>query len=138
MTKLKLTNDTDLILARTGQLPQGLVRSVEIDALVDAGATMLVLPQDVVEQLGLTIRGLRRVRYADGRVAAIPWVAGLSIEILGREMGCEALVEAAGTVPLIGQIPLEALDLLVDPKTRDLHVNPASPDLPLLDLLAVG
>jgi hypothetical protein len=38
-------------------------------------------------------------------------------------------------MPLIGQIPLEALDLIVDPKSRDLAVNPASPDTPLLDCL---
>jgi hypothetical protein len=53
-------------------------------------------------------------------------------------MTCDALVEAAGTTPLIGQIPLEALDLIVDPKNREVRVNPASPDMPLLDLLAVA
>jgi hypothetical protein len=39
---------------------------------------------------------------------------------------------------LIGQIPLEELDLVVDPKSRELSVNPASPDMPLLDLMAVA
>jgi hypothetical protein len=39
---------------------------------------------------------------------------------------------------LIGQIPLEELDLIVDPKSRSLKVNPASPDVPLLDLLSVA
>jgi hypothetical protein len=37
--------------------------------------------------------------------------------------------------PLLGQIQLEELDLIVDPKNRELCVNPASPDAPLLDLL---
>ena len=41
-------------------------------------------------------------------------------------------------MPLIGQIPLEELDLLVDPKSRQLRVNPASPDAPLLDLLSAA
>ena len=138
MTKLKLTNDADLMNARAGQLPQERVRSVEIEALVDTGATTLVLPQDVVTRLGLAVRGTRRVRYADGHVAEVPWVGGLLIEILGRETTCDALVEPAGTTPLIGQIPLEGLDLLVDPKSREVKVNPASPDAPLLDLLAVA
>jgi hypothetical protein len=53
-------------------------------------------------------------------------------------MFTDALVEAAGTMPLIGQIPLEELDLLVDPKSRELRVNPASPDAPLLDLLSAA
>jgi predicted aspartyl protease len=62
----------------------------------------------------------------------------LRIEILGRDMVCEALVEAEGTTPLIGQIPLEALDLVVNPKTGDLMPDPESPDAPLLDLLRVA
>ena len=68
----------------------------------------------------------------------LPWVSGIRITILGRETVINALVEAAGTTPLIGQIPLEELDLLVDPKSRELRVNPASPDAPLLDLLSAA
>jgi len=39
---------------------------------------------------------------------------------------------------LIEQIPLEALDLIADPKNRELRVNPESPDVPLLDLYRVA
>jgi hypothetical protein len=46
-----------------------------------------------------------------------------------------ALVMPAGTAALVGQIPLEELDLIVDPKSREVRVNPASPDVPLLDVL---
>ena len=41
-------------------------------------------------------------------------------------------------MPLIGQIPLEELDLLVDPKSHELRVNPASPDAPLIDVLSAA
>jgi clan AA aspartic protease len=135
MTRIKLTNPFDRESARRGLSAPDAVRSVEIDALVDTGATTLVLPADVCRRLDLPEAGRRKVRYADGRVAERPWVAGVWIEILGREMTSDAVVEAAGTTALIGQIPLEGLDLLVNPKTRDLEVNPASPDAPLLDLL---
>ena len=64
-------------------------------------------------------------------------VGPLQIEILGRAMIGEALVVAAGATPLIGQIPLENLDLILDPKSREVSVNPASPDAPLLDILSV-
>ncbi|MBI5486679.1 MAG: clan AA aspartic protease [Deltaproteobacteria bacterium] len=138
MTRIKLTNGFDEERARLGEIPAERVRTVELEALVDTGATMLMLPADVVSALGLAERSGRRVRYADGRVREVPLVGGVSIEILGRSMLGEALVEAAGTTPLIGQIPLEALDLVVDPKSREVTVNPASPDAPLLDLLAVA
>ena len=138
MTKLKLTNNTDLDKAQERLILPDRVRTVEVEALIDTGATMLVLPADVVQRLGLLEQGRRKVRYADGRVAEVPWVGGVRLEILGREMTCDALVEAVGTVPLVGQIPLEAPDLVVDPKTREARVNPASPDAPLLDLLAAS
>src|SRR5204862_203681 len=82
------------------------------------GATMLVLPSDVVAALGVPFQGMRRVRYASGAFGERAWVGNLEIEILGRKTICTAIVEKAGTTPLIGQIPLEELDLLVDPKSR--------------------
>ncbi|MBI4703536.1 MAG: hypothetical protein HY744_20690, partial [Deltaproteobacteria bacterium] len=57
------------------------------------------------------------------------------LEILGRETTCDALVLPEGATALVGQIPLEALDLVVDPKSREVTVNPASPDAPLFELL---
>jgi clan AA aspartic protease len=138
MQKIKLTNSQDEKDVRRGLMTAKEVRTVEIDALVDTGATMLMLPSDVVTTLGLLPDGHRKVRYADGRVTEIPWVSGIRISILGRETVINALVADVGTTPLIGQIPLEELDLLVDPKSRELRVNPASPDAPLLDLLSAA
>ncbi|NMC71723.1 MAG: clan AA aspartic protease [Myxococcales bacterium] len=135
MTKVKLTNQDDEALVRRGLLPADQVRTVEVEALVDTGATMLVLPADVCRKLGLTPVERRRVRYADGRVREVPRVKNVGIEILGRDMVGSALVEAEGTTPLIGQIPLEELDLVVHPGTGDLMPDPDSPDAPLLDLL---
>jgi hypothetical protein len=51
-------------------------------------------------------------------------------------MTSDALVMPAGSPPLIGQVQLEVLDLVVDAKSRDVMVNPASPDMPTLDLMA--
>ena len=138
MEKIRLTNSYDEESVFRGHLaPEG-VRSLEIEALVDTGATMLMLPAEVVAALGLREGGRRKVRYANGDVAEVPWVSGVKLTILGREMVATALVERAGTTALIGQIPLEELDLLVDPKSRKLHVNPASPEAPLLDALSAG
>jgi clan AA aspartic protease len=108
---------------------------VEIEALVDTGATMLMLPADVVARLGVPIRGTRRVRYADSRVEEVSRAVGIKLEIQGRDAVVSALVGPAGSTPLIGQIPLEEMDLVVDPRSRELRPNPASPDAPLLDLL---
>lgn len=84
MTKIQLTNHGDLEKAEDGTLPPEQVRTIEIDALVDSGCTMLVLPEDVVTRLGLREKRRSTVRYADGRVASVRRVGGLAVEILGR------------------------------------------------------
>jgi len=138
MTKLLLANQTDLDNARAGLLPPERVRSIEVSALVDTGASTLALPADVCDALGLVEFEQTRVRLADGRTVEASWVGGLRLEILGRQMICDALRLPAGTTPLVGQIPLERLDLVVEAKTHDLRANPAHPDGPLLDLLAAS
>ena len=138
MEKIRLTNSYDEEYVSRGDAAPDSIRSLEIEALVDTGATMLMLPADVVAALGLREVARRKVRYANGDIAEVSVVAGVKLTILGRDMVANALVERAGTTALIGQIPLEELDLLVDPKSRKLHVNPASPEVPLLDALSAA
>jgi clan AA aspartic protease len=135
MTRIRLTNSADLENRDAGALRPEQVRTLELEALVDTGATTLAIPQDAADALGLVERRRRRVRLADGTIAEFAVVLNLVVEILGRDTVCEAFVLPAGTTALIGQIPLEALDLIVDPSSREVRVNPASPDAPLLDLL---
>ncbi len=138
MQTIQLANNHDEEDVKCGRRRPHEVRTLQLQALVDTGATMLVLPADVVGKLGLFPDGYRKVRYADGRIRELPWVSNIRIVILGRETVTNALVEDAGTTPLVGQIPLEELDLIVDPKSRELRVNPDSPDAPLLDSLSAA
>ena len=135
MTKIKLTTSLDFRDAEAGALPLEKVRSVELDALVATGATTLAIPADAVAALGLRELTRRKARLADGRIQEFSVVGNFYVEIVGRTTVCDVLVLPAGATALIGQIPLEGLDLVVDPKSREVIVNPASPDMPLLDLL---
>lgn len=94
------------------------------DALVDTGATGLTLPTKLIQQLGLEKRRERNVRTAGGpRVASVYEAVRLTIQ--GRDCICE-VTEAPYDVPtLIGQIPLEWLDFVVDPRGQRLIGNPA-------------
>lgn len=137
MTKLSLMNYSDRQRAENGEISVAEIRRTEIEALVDTGAATLILPVDAIQPLGLRVEGTKPVRYADGRVESVPWVSGLWIELCGREMTCDALVIPKGTVALVGQIPLEFLDLVVDPRSQQILPNPDHPDGPLMDLLRV-
>jgi hypothetical protein len=51
--KVKLENVIDRALHRLGQLEETSIRCIDVDALVDTGAVMLVVPEDVVHKLGI-------------------------------------------------------------------------------------
>jgi clan AA aspartic protease len=138
MAQLKLTNIVDQQYAADGILAPEAVRTETIEALVDTGATLLILPADVVQRLGFVQGGRRPVRYANGTVEEVPWVRAVGIEILGREMTCDALVVPTGNAALVGQIPLEGLDLVVDPKSGDVMPNPRNPDGPVMEALSAA
>jgi len=138
MTTMRLTNEGDLEVAARGLMPAEAVRTLVSEGLVDTGAVTLALPEELVEALGLRVTGQAMVRLADGSPRLLSVVGGLRIEILGRTASLDAFVLPEGSTPLIGQIPLERLDLLVDPRSRQAIVNPASPDFPVLDLLRVA
>lgn len=135
MARIKLFNSVDQGNASRGTIRPEQIRTLEIEALVDTGAVSLALPADVVSTLGLREIDRRMFKLADGTLREFPIVSELYIEILGRGMACDALVVPAGNQALIGQIPLEGLDLVVDPRSRDVTVNPASPDVPIFDLM---
>jgi len=137
VTRIRLTNHTDLDNLEAGRIPAAAVRTVELDALVDTGATELAIPREAAVRLGLRHAGTRRARLADGTVVEFARVNGVRLEILGRDTTCDALVLPEGATALLGQVPLESLDLVVDPRSREVSVNPASPDEPLVDLMAV-
>jgi clan AA aspartic protease len=132
MTKLTLWNNSDLDKVAEGSLQPESVRTEELEALVDTGATQLVLPIDVCRRLGLRPGRTVPVRLADGTDREMTYYTSLHISILGRDMSCDALAAPEGTTALIGQIPLEALDLVVDPRSQELRTNPAHPDGPLM------
>ena len=138
MIRIKISNYADFANAVAGTIPPDRVREEEVEALVDTGATMLALPEDTVQRLGVPVSGRQRVRYADGRTAELARVTGIRLEIMGRDMTCDALVLPAGSRALLGVIPLEGLDLVVDPKNQSLRPNPESPDEPLQLLCRVA
>jgi predicted aspartyl protease len=132
--KVRLQNDRDRILADAGHLARSEVRTAEIDALVDTGAVMTLLPQDLVERLGLVLDGKLIVALANDEKVELPRARNLSMEIGGREWASDCLVGPPTCEALVGQIVLERLDLIVDPMRQRVTPRPESPYLPTLKL----
>ena len=101
---------------------------------MDTGAVMLVLPENVVGRLGLDTQREVIVTCADERKETRPVAGPVTIHIGNRFMITERVVGPPLSEPLIGQIVLEALDLIADCTNRTVAPRPESPDSPLLKL----
>ena len=118
-------NVADLYNAHLGTLPADQVRRVAVaDALADTGATTLSLPKRLIAQLGLLPLRTRTVRTATG-ATTLQTYGGAHLMVMDRECTCDVTEVSDDCPVLIGQIPLEALDLMVDPKGQRLIGNPA-------------
>ena len=132
--RIILENQGDRFLAEAGHLDGARVRRVELDALVDTGAVMTLLPQDVVEILGLPLDGNIIVTLANEEKIELPRARLLSLSLADRQMDTDCLVGPPRCEPLVGQLVLERLDLIVDPVKRVISPRPESPFLPSLKL----
>jgi clan AA aspartic protease len=128
-SQIKLTNAIDEELANRGLLLPNNIRVREVEGLVDSGATCLVIPLVLAQELGLRIVNQRIAEYANGSKEMVGVTGPITIECYGRQTSDEALV--VGDEVLIGQVILEKLDLLVDCKNQQLIPNPKYPDYPV-------
>jgi len=118
--EVDLGNNADLILVQLGMLPAEKVRRVTVPGVVDTGATLMILPESVVQQLGLSPAGTIDVRYADERTATRAAVGNIAVKLCGREKVVDGWVEPDRKDVLIGAVALEVLDLLIDCKNQRL------------------
>lgn len=105
------------------------LEELDAEALVDTGALHLCIPEHVALQLQLKDSGFREVQLADGHVHKVRYVSPVRIEMLGRSCVTGALV--MGNQVLLGAIPMEDMDLVVEPSKRRVSVNPLSPNIPM-------
>ena len=120
----KIENLEDLFDVEKGLISPGAARSVEVqDALVDTGATTLLLPKSMIASLGLRPLRVRQARGLGGSLAK-PMFRAVRLTIQGRDCAID-VGEIGDEFPvLIGQVPLELLDWVVDPKGQRLIGNP--------------
>lgn len=125
LTAAKIENFDDLSDLRRGRIPADQVRTIEVNnALVDTGATGLSMPRALIERLGLV-----PVRQRNARISAGPVVVQVfeAVRLTIKDRVClTEVAELPDDCPiLIGQIPLENLDFVVDPISHQLIGNPA-------------
>lgn len=106
---------------------------VTVPAKVDTGATLLVLPESIVQELDLPQIRTQTVKYANEERADRPVVYGIELEVCGRKGVFEAVVEPCKTYALLGAVVMETLDLIVEPRDLRMYPNPRS-KLPMAEI----
>jgi predicted aspartyl protease len=118
-------NRDDLAAAKEGRISADRVRRVAVtDALVDTGATYLSIPSRMIAQLGLKKLDTRRLKSSRGVVEANLYES-VRLTIQGRTCHMDVIEVPDDTPVLIGQLPLEDLDFVVDLQSRSLIGNPS-------------
>ena len=105
----------------------------ELTAKVDTGATLLVLPGEVVVRHGFPTIRRQAVKYANEETAERDVVGVVEVEICGRKGWFEAIVEPKKSYALIGAIVMEALDLIIEPRDLKVYPSPRS-KLPMAEI----
>ena len=106
---------------------QPALAAVAVDALADTGAVHLRIPEPIRRQLRLEEIDKKEVTLADGRRLRVPYVGPIELHYADRVGFAGALV--LGEQPLLGAIPMEDMDLVVIPGSRQVAVNPQSPEI---------
>ena len=122
-----LQNAVDAGMQRRGILPNENVRQMNVKALVDSGAVTLTINDEIAKQLDLEVKDQVDVELADGTRGKNDLVGPVDIRFDNRVTSCLALVLPDAAEVLLGAIPMEGMDVIIDPKLERLTVHPDRP-----------
>ncbi|BBD54986.1 unknown protein [Planktothrix agardhii NIES-204] len=125
--EIEIANAGEIYLAQKGYILPENVKKITVKALVDSGAYMLAINESIKLQLDLPKLEEQIAELADGSKLKLEIVGPVEVRFENRSTTCRAMVLPGDTEVLLGAIPLEDMDVLIDPRQQRLIVNPASP-----------
>ena len=115
MEEITLENSADRGNADHGYINESQIRTLKVEAMPDTGAWTLVINEEVRQKLGLTVKGEIKSTLTDGKTSNYPITEAVNIQWKNRNTALPAVVVADAKKVLLGALPLEAMDLIVDP-----------------------
>jgi clan AA aspartic protease len=114
-TELTLKNGVDVSDAKRGRIKTDEVRQMTVQSIVDTGAWTMVINEEIRDKLGLLDQGNGEATLADGQKDEYPMAGPLEVWWKNRRFTCDALVIPDAPDVLLGAIPLEGMDLTINP-----------------------
>ena len=129
-----LINAVEMELAKRHIIGDEEIKSITLTMLVDSGAYMMAINENIQSQLQLPFIEKRKVQVADSRVVEYNVVGPIHVKFANRKATCNAFVLPGDSEPLLGAIPMEEMDVLIHPLRQELIVNPQHPDYAVLKM----
>ncbi|MDR1176965.1 MAG: hypothetical protein LBK83_16010 [Treponema sp.] len=118
--EITLTNAVDKGNVKRGLMDEKDIRSVTVRAVADTGALRLTMPESLRRQLGLEILKKVPATLGDGEKVQLGLTEGVEVRWRDRAEITQAWVVDKECPVLLGAIPMEGMDIMVDPKNQRL------------------
>jgi clan AA aspartic protease len=125
---IELINGSDFVCAKRHIIGEDEIRSTVVRMLVDSGSNLLAINENIQEYLQLPFQYRERAQLADGRWILSDVVGPVEVRFANRRATCNAYVMPGDSEPLLGAIPMEEMDVVVDMKRQELVINPLHPE----------
>lgn len=135
--EIELVNAAQIEMAKKHFIGEDEVKRILVRALVDSGSIMLCINEGIKEYLELSILENRRIQLADGRLGNFDIAGPLEVRFKNRRTVCQAIVLPDDCEVLLGCIPIEDMDVIIDPARQELIVHPDHPYMAQVSLKVV-
>jgi clan AA aspartic protease len=115
-----LKNAGDVEVVRRGFMKPGKLRQVTENFFVDSGADYIYITDDIQQKLQLPEIRSSLVTVADGRKVLVRKMGVVEVGWHDRWASMNPYVLPGLKKPVMGCVPLELLDLMIDPKNEKL------------------
>ena len=119
-SEITIKNYDDILSEQKRSIDNQEIREVKINALVDSGAWTMAINEETREKLGLKITRITQSTLANGVKEVYKMAGPIEIWWKDRSVICETIVLPNAKENLLGAIPLEAMDLTINPRTQEL------------------
>ncbi len=124
---IELINGGDIEMARRYIIGEEEIKRMSLRVLVDTGSYMLCINKSIQEQLQFPVVEKRKAQLANSEIVECDVVSMVELKFKNRRTMCNAMVLPGDSEPLLGAIPMEDMDVLINPLRQELEVNPEHP-----------
>ena len=125
--EIELINGEDLVLARRNYIGEDEIKHMRVNMLLDTGSVYMCINESIQEQLQLPVLEKRKGQLANGHIVEYNVVGPLEVRFKNRRCSVNAMVLPGDNEPLLGAIPLEDMDVLIDPRREVMELPPDRP-----------